>query len=113
MRVPMTYMVGMGRLTKLRTLLGEAADGRSSLWRSAPQACNQLEVNMTNLPAVYNTHPKVFVFLEVQMKILLSSADTGGQFSLVEGTMPPGGNGGLHIHLREDESMHLLKDRSR
>jgi mannose-6-phosphate isomerase-like protein (cupin superfamily) len=79
------------------------------LRRSAPQACNQLEVNMTNLPAVYNTHPKVFVFLGVQMKILLSSADTGGQFSLVEGTMPPGGDGGLHIHLREDESMHLLE----
>ena len=23
--------------------------------------------------------------------------------------MPPGGDGGLHIHLREDESMHLLE----
>ena len=28
---------------------------------------------------------------------------------MVEGTMPPGGDGGLHIHLREDESMHLLE----
>ena len=43
------------------------------------------------------------------MKILLSSSDTGGQFSLVEGIMPAGGDEGLHIHLREDESMHLLE----
>jgi mannose-6-phosphate isomerase-like protein (cupin superfamily) len=81
-----------------------------SLPRSgAPQICDQLEFSMTNFPAVHNTHPKVFVFLGVQMKILLSSSDTGGRFSLVEGIMPPGGDGGLHIHLREDESMHLLE----
>jgi hypothetical protein len=60
---------------------------------------------MTNLPAVHNTRPKVFVFLGVQMKILLSSQDTGGQLSLVEGTMPPGGGGGPQVHLRKDESM--------
>ena len=23
--------------------------------------------------------------------------------------MPPGGDGGLHVHLREDESVHLLE----
>jgi mannose-6-phosphate isomerase-like protein (cupin superfamily) len=43
------------------------------------------------------------------MKILLSSKDTGGQFSLIEGLMPPGGDGGLHLHANEDESMHLLE----
>ena len=42
------------------------------------------------------------------MKTLLSSEDTGGQFSLIEGLMPPGGDGGLHLHANEDESMHLL-----
>ncbi len=66
---------------------------------------------MTNLLEVHNVNPKVFVLLGVQMKILLSSSDTGGQFSLVEGTVPPGGDGGLHAHLREDESMHLLEGR--
>ena len=43
------------------------------------------------------------------MKTLLSSEDTGGQFSLIGGLMPPGGDGGLHLHANEDESMHLLE----
>jgi len=58
---------------------------------------------------IHSTHPRSFIFLGVRMKILLSSADTGGQFSLVEGIMPPKGDGGLHIHLKEDESMHQLE----
>jgi mannose-6-phosphate isomerase-like protein (cupin superfamily) len=90
--------------------MGEIVALHFSLPRSgAAQICDQLEFSMTNFPAVHNTHPKVFVLLGVQMKILLSSSDTGDQFSLVEGIMPPGGDGGLHIHLREDESMHLLE----
>jgi mannose-6-phosphate isomerase-like protein (cupin superfamily) len=76
---------------------------------SSPQ--DQSEFNMTNLPAVHNAHPKIFVFLGVQMKILLSSADTGGQLAMVEGTTRAGGDGGLHVHLHEDESMHLLEGR--
>jgi mannose-6-phosphate isomerase-like protein (cupin superfamily) len=64
---------------------------------------------MVQLNAVHNRHPRVFMFLGVRMKILLSSADTGGMFSLVEGIMPPGGDGGLHIHLHENESMYLLE----
>ena len=48
-------------------------------------------------------------FSRVRMKTLLSSEDTGGQFSLIEGLMPPGGDGGLHLHANEDESMHLLE----
>jgi mannose-6-phosphate isomerase-like protein (cupin superfamily) len=50
-----------------------------------------------------------YAFLGVRMRVLLSSKQTGGQFSMIEGTMPPGGDGGLHIHLREDESMHILE----
>jgi quercetin dioxygenase-like cupin family protein len=50
-----------------------------------------------------------FTFLGVAMKVLLSSAETGGQFSMIEGVMPPGGDGGPHIHHREDESMQLLE----
>ena len=49
------------------------------------------------------------MFLGVRMKILLSAKETGGQFSLIEGIMPPGGDGGLHLHANEDESMHLLE----
>jgi len=43
------------------------------------------------------------------MRVLLSARQTGGQFSMIEGVVPPGGDGGLHLHLREDESMHLLE----
>jgi len=64
---------------------------------------------MTALTPVHNDHPLSFLFLGVRMRILLSSTETGGQFSLIEGIMPPGGDGGLHVHRNEDESMHLLE----
>jgi hypothetical protein len=35
--------------------------------------------------------PEAYMFLGVRMKIFLSSKNTGGQFSLIEGLMPPGG----------------------
>jgi mannose-6-phosphate isomerase-like protein (cupin superfamily) len=43
------------------------------------------------------------------MRVLLSSRQTGGQFTMIEGVMPPGGDGGLHLHLREDESMFIVE----
>jgi len=55
-----------------------------------------------------NSNPK-YVFLGVQMKILMTPAQTRGQFGLIEGTMPPGGDGGLHVHRREDECMLILE----
>ncbi|HUC17596.1 MAG TPA: cupin domain-containing protein [Acetobacteraceae bacterium] len=58
---------------------------------------------------IHSHSPRLFLFLGVRMSILLSSAQTGGQFSLIEGFMPPGGDGGLHLHRNEDESMHLLE----
>ena len=59
--------------------------------------------------SVHSRSAETHIFLGVKMKILLSSKDTGGQFSLIEGLMPPGGDGGLHLHGNEDESMHLLE----
>jgi hypothetical protein len=58
---------------------------------------------------VHTRSPEAYMFLGVRMKALLSSKDTGGQFSLIEGFMPLGGDGGLHLHANEDESMHLLE----
>src|SRR5260221_3511774 len=58
---------------------------------------------------VHAQSPEAYIFLGVRVKILLSSKDSGGQFSLIEGLMPPGGDGGLHLHTNEDESMHLLE----
>src|SRR5580700_11525781 len=58
---------------------------------------------------VHAQSPEAYIFLGVRIKILHSSKDRGGQFSLIEGLMPPGGDGGLHLHTNEDESMHLLE----
>jgi len=55
------------------------------------------------------SHLRKYVFLGVPMTIHLSGEQTGGQFTLIEGTMPPGGDGGLHVHMQEDETMHLLE----
>ncbi|MGE7989954.1 cupin domain-containing protein [Pseudomonas sp. NPDC089554] len=66
---------------------------------------------MATYPRVY-THshsPDTYELFGVELKVLLSSKDTYGQFCIVEGTMPPGADGGLHIHVNEDESMHLFE----
>jgi mannose-6-phosphate isomerase-like protein (cupin superfamily) len=50
-----------------------------------------------------------YLFFGVSMRILLSPTQTGGQFALVEGIMPAHGDGGLHVHHRDDESMTILE----
>jgi mannose-6-phosphate isomerase-like protein (cupin superfamily) len=64
---------------------------------------------MTKSVAVHNESFRRYMFLGVRMTILLSSEQTGGAFSLIEGVMEPGGDGGLHVHQNEDESMQLLE----
>jgi mannose-6-phosphate isomerase-like protein (cupin superfamily) len=55
------------------------------------------------------TNAPTSVFLGVPMTIHLSGSHTGGEFTLIEAVMPPGGDGGLHMHTREDESILLLE----
>ncbi len=62
---------------------------------------------MISRKPLYVQQPPSFVFLGVTMQIHLSGVQTGGEFSLIGATMPPGGDGGLHLHTREDESVHL------
>ena len=63
---------------------------------------------MAELKSVHNVNPESYLFLGVRMNILLSGEQTGNAFSMIEGIMPPGGDGGLHLHELEDESMYLL-----
>jgi mannose-6-phosphate isomerase-like protein (cupin superfamily) len=63
---------------------------------------------MSNKQTVYVQQAPSYIFLGVTMHIHLSGDQTGGEFSLIEAVMPPGGDGGLHVHSREDESVHLL-----
>jgi mannose-6-phosphate isomerase-like protein (cupin superfamily) len=64
---------------------------------------------MISKKALYFQQPPSYVFLGVTMQIHLSGVQTGGEFSLIGATMPPGGDDGLHMHTREDESVHLLE----
>lgn len=41
--------------------------------------------------------------------IKATAADTGGQMSIIEITEPPGAEGPLHVHHREDEGFWLLE----
>ena len=58
---------------------------------------------------LHSDQPPTFFFLGVRMTVLLSGEQTGGQFSMIEGVMPSGGDGGLHVDHNEDETMHLLE----
>src|SRR5450759_4964710 len=44
-------------------------------------------------------------------EIKATAADTGGQFTLVEVTCPPGYQGIRHVHHKEDEAFWLLEGR--
>jgi mannose-6-phosphate isomerase-like protein (cupin superfamily) len=50
-----------------------------------------------------------YVLFGVRMRILLTPAQTGDQFGLVEGIMPAGTDAGLHVHHREDETMVIIE----
>jgi mannose-6-phosphate isomerase-like protein (cupin superfamily) len=64
---------------------------------------------MTDKNSFLPTQPPSYFFLGAKMVVHLSGAQTDGQYSLIEGFMPPGGDGGLHVHLREDEALHMLE----
>jgi len=57
---------------------------------------------------VHVTAPSSFILLGVRMDIHLSGVQTGGEFSLIEAFMSPGGDGGRHIHSNEDETIHVV-----
>lgn len=64
---------------------------------------------MNDQPVFNDVPSEKLVILGVEMQVLLTKSQTGGRFSAVEGIMLPGGDGGLHIHHREDESMIILE----
>jgi mannose-6-phosphate isomerase-like protein (cupin superfamily) len=47
-------------------------------------------------------------FFGMLAEIKASAADTGGQYTLVEITAPPGLQTPLHVHYREDEGFYVL-----
>jgi len=74
-----------------------------------PYALGDDKTTMTIPSPAHVTSAPTYIFLGVPMTIVLSGAQTGGAFSLIEATMPPGGDGGLHMHTLEDEALYLLE----
>jgi mannose-6-phosphate isomerase-like protein (cupin superfamily) len=75
----------------------------------SPRSTDSLIMMASTNTAKRTTSPESYLFLGVQIRILLDSEQTGGQFCTVEGIMPPGEAPPLHMHLREDESMLQLE----
>ena len=49
-----------------------------------------------------------FVFQGFELRILMTSVQTAGLFSMIEGSIPPGGDSGLHVQHHEDERLVVL-----
>jgi quercetin dioxygenase-like cupin family protein len=48
-------------------------------------------------------------FVNSRMTVKATGASTGGQYGLLESTIPPGFSPPMHIHHREDESFYVLE----
>jgi quercetin dioxygenase-like cupin family protein len=54
------------------------------------------------------TTPAPRWFFGALVRVKASAADTGGQYSLLEVTCPPGLEAPLHVHYTEDEGFYVL-----
>ncbi|MBS1603800.1 MAG: cupin domain-containing protein [Bacteroidetes bacterium] len=52
--------------------------------------------------------PGSFFFGGARMVVCITGEQADEQLSLIEGVMPPGSDSGLHVRLREDETIHLV-----
>ncbi len=59
--------------------------------------------------SVHAPPAEVFAFQGFQLTILLSSGQTDGRFSMIEGLVPAGGDSGRHVQHREDETLLLTE----
>ena len=53
--------------------------------------------------------PPEFYFVGVRMKLLLSGADTGNQFALLENTSAGVSQTPVHIHADDDETVYMME----
>ena len=64
---------------------------------------------MTTLPKSPTTSGKQYWFFGMLAEVKASAADTGGMYTLLEITAPPGLQTPLHVHYREDEGFYVLE----
>jgi mannose-6-phosphate isomerase-like protein (cupin superfamily) len=60
------------------------------------------------LPQSPTAHGEQRWFFGMLAEVKASAADTGGRYTLVEVTAPPGLQSPLHVHHREDEGFYVL-----
>jgi quercetin dioxygenase-like cupin family protein len=59
--------------------------------------------------AIHNSLPDTIYFFGTRMRILMSGAQTGGGFCLIEVRSPAGNVVPPHLHRRETETIHVLE----
>ncbi len=70
---------------------------------------NETSTKTADTPIVHHGGDRSFDFQGFELRILMTSAETAGQFSLIEGLVPPGGDSGLHVQHHEDERLVVLE----
>ena len=63
----------------------------------------------STVPQSATARGQQYWFFGMLAEIKASAADTGGQYTLLEITAPPGLQTPLHVHYREDEGFYLLE----
>ena len=60
------------------------------------------------VPQLPTARDRQYWFFGMLAEVKASAAETGGQYSLIEITAPPGLQTPLHVHYREDEGFYVL-----
>jgi mannose-6-phosphate isomerase-like protein (cupin superfamily) len=70
---------------------------------------NETSTKIAGTPVVHHELSRSFVFQGFELRILMTSEQTAGQFSMIEGLVPPGGDSGFHVQHHEDERLVVLE----
>ena len=84
--------------------------GRSSETRTKPeQAQREQEKNRSTIIALKSGEPSALAYDGGTMRFLVSGGDTGGAWSLVELTEPPGTKTTWHRHNHSDQAYYVME----
>ena len=63
----------------------------------------------STVPQLPTARDRQYWFFGMLAEVKASAAETGGQYSLIEITAPPGLQTPLHVHYRDDEGFYVLE----
>ncbi len=67
-----------------------------------------MAIQASIVPQSPTARGRQYWFFGMLAEVKASAADTGGRYTLVEITAPPGLRSPLHVHYREDEGFYIL-----